>query len=86
MLSVMVARQRATKARAFVRTRRQSNAARLYDDPAGILKIASEGNALSYKDNIRKRLESMTANDNQKFEPSVQLVAGVGFEPTTFGL
>ena len=58
----------------------------LYGDLAGILRIASEDKSMKEKGKIEKRLESMTANDNHNFEPSVQLVAGVGFEPTTFGL
>ena len=33
-----------------------------------------------------KNLEAMSVNDNHNFEQSVQLVAGAGFEPTTFGL
>lgn len=58
----------------------------LYGDLAGILRIASEDKSMKEKGKIEKRLESMTANDNHNFEPSVQLVAGAGFEPTTFGL
>jgi hypothetical protein len=34
----------------------------------------------------RKRPEKVAVNDNNLFEPSLQLVAGAGFEPTTFGL
>ena len=55
-------------------------------DFAGILRIASEDKSKKEKGKIEKRLETMTANDNHNFEPSVQLVAGVGFEPTTFRL
>ncbi len=34
----------------------------------------------------RKRPEKVAVNDNILFEPSLQLVAGTGFEPVTFGL
>ncbi|MBT2970532.1 MAG: recombinase family protein [Candidatus Thiodiazotropha sp. (ex Ctena orbiculata)] len=58
----------------------------LYGDLAGILKISMRNKPMKFKGNKEKRLEPMTANDNHNFEPSVQLVAGAGFEPTTFGL
>ena len=58
----------------------------LYGDLAGILRIATEDKAMKDKGKIEKRLEAMAVNDNDNFEPSVQLVAGAGFEPTTFGL
>ncbi len=58
----------------------------LYGDLAGILKIASEDKSMKAKGKIEKRLETMAVNDNDNFEPSVQLVAGAGFEPTTYGL
>ena len=58
----------------------------LYGDLAGILKIATEDKAMKDKGKIEKRLEAMAVNDNDNFEPSVQLVAGAGFEPATFGL
>ena len=32
------------------------------------------------------RPEKKVANGNFLFEPSIQVVAGAGFEPTTFGL
>ena len=35
---------------------------------------------------LTKKLEKKVANDNVPFEPSLQLVAGTGFEPVTFGL
>ena len=35
---------------------------------------------------IKKRLRQIAVNDNYLSEPSVELVAGAGFEPTTFGL
>ncbi len=35
---------------------------------------------------IKKRLARLVANDNYSSQPSIELVAGVGFEPTTFGL
>ena len=35
---------------------------------------------------IKKRLRQIAANDNHLSEPSLKLVAGAGFEPTTFGL
>lgn len=58
----------------------------LHGDLAGILRIASEDKSMKDKGKIEKRLEVMAVNDNDNFEPSVQLVAGAGFEPTTFGL
>ena len=58
----------------------------LHGDLAGILRIATEDKAMRDKVKIEKRLEAMAVNDNDNFEPSVQLVAGAGFEPATFGL
>ena len=58
----------------------------LYGDLAGILRIATEDKKMKDKGNIEKRLARLVANDNYSSEPSVQLVAGAGFEPTTFGL
>lgn len=59
----------------------------LYGDLAGILKIASENGAMMKEISPEtKRLEKKAVNDNFLFEPSVQLVAGIGFEPMTFGL
>ncbi len=58
----------------------------LYGDLAGILRIATEDKTMKVKGTIEKRLDIMIVNDNHNIEPSVQLVAGVGFEPTTFGL
>ena len=55
-------------------------------DLADILRIATEDKTMKHKGNIEKRLEGMVANDNYRNEPSIQLVAGAGFEPTTFGL
>lgn len=49
----------------------------LYGDLAGILTMATHN---------EKRLERKAINDNCSFKPSVQLVAGAGFEPATFGL
>ena len=34
----------------------------------------------------KKRLRQIAVNDKHLSEPSVELVAGAGFEPTTFGL
>jgi DNA invertase Pin-like site-specific DNA recombinase len=48
----------------------------LHGDLAGILSIAAN----------EKRPVDNVANDNAIYRPSVQLVAGAGFEPTTFGL
>lgn len=48
----------------------------LYGNLAGILKIASEDNPLGHRDNIRKRLESLSANDNQRFERSAHIGSG----------
>lgn len=56
----------------------------LHGDLAGIQRIASEDKSMKEKGRIEKRLETMTVNYNLSFEPSVQLVAGVGFEPATF--
>ncbi len=58
----------------------------LYGSLAGILKIASEDKSMKNKAVNKKRLAGLVANDNYSSEPSVQLVAGAGFEPTTFGL
>ncbi|TNC82824.1 MAG: resolvase [Oleiphilus sp.] len=58
----------------------------LHGDLAGILRIAAEDKSMKDKGKIEKRLEVMAVNDNDSFEPSIQLVAGAGFEPTTFGL
>ena len=58
----------------------------LYGDLAGILKIATEEKSMKMTSLKTKRLEKGAANDNTIFEPSVQLVAGTGFEPVTFGL
>jgi site-specific DNA recombinase len=56
----------------------------LYGDIAGILSIAlKEKNMPSHNE---KRLKDKAVNNNTIFEPSVRLVAGAGFEPTTFGL
>ena len=41
---------------------------------------------MNYERRKEKRLASLIANDNYASEPSVQLVAGEGFEPPTFGL
>ncbi len=38
------------------------------------------------KSGIKKRLRQIAVNDNHLTKPSVELVAGAGFEPTTFGL
>ena len=51
----------------------------LYGDLAEILKMTIIKPA-------KKQPDLVTANDNYLFGSSVQLVAGVGFEPTTFGL
>ena len=58
----------------------------LYGDLAGILTIASQENPMNKATGIKKRLRQIAANDNHLSEPSVELVAGAGFEPTTFGL
>jgi site-specific DNA recombinase len=65
---------------------RKDLAVDLYGDLAGILKIATEDKSMKNKADIIKKLEAMTVNDNHNFERSIQLVAGAGFEPTTFGL
>lgn len=53
----------------------------LYGDLAEILKITSEDKTMK-----NRILERKAVNDNFLFEPSVQLVAGAGFEPMIFGL
>ncbi len=58
----------------------------LYGDLAGILKIASKGDAMKDLAQKSRRPERKVANDNFSFEPSIQVVAGKGFEPMTFGL
>ena len=58
----------------------------LYGDLAGILSIASQENPMKNKSLNEKRLRQIAVNDNFSSEPSVKLVAGAGFEPTTFGL
>ena len=56
----------------------------LYGDLAGILTIANEETSMKKGEAFTKRLKTMVANDNSN--PSIELVAGAGFEPTTFGL
>ncbi len=56
----------------------------LYGDLAGILRIASQEPSMRKDTGNKKRLRAV--NDNHLPEPSIELVAGVGFEPTTFGL
>ena len=58
----------------------------LYGNLAGILKIASKGDSMKNMAQKTKRPEKKAVNDNFFFGPSVQMVAGEGFEPTTFGL
>ena len=59
----------------------------LYASLAGVLKIASKGASMNDNNTpIKKRLRKIAVNDNYSSEPSIELVAGVGFEPTTFGL
>jgi len=58
----------------------------LYGDLAEILSIASKENAMKKTFYKEKRPRQMAVNDNHLPEPSVELVAGAGFEPTTFGL
>lgn len=58
----------------------------LHGDLAGILRIATEDKTMKAKGTIEKQLDNVIVNNNHITEPSVQLVAGVGFEPTTFGL
>ena len=48
----------------------------LYGDLAGILNIASEEKTMKNCTQKSKRPETCVANDNNSFEPSVQLVAG----------
>lgn len=58
----------------------------LHGDLAGILTIATKDKSLKRGAVKKERPESTVANGNHNFRPSVQLVAGAGFEPTTFGL
>ena len=58
----------------------------LYGDLAGILKIALEDTAMKNMMLETRKLEKKAINDNCLFEPSIQMVAGTGFEPVTFGL
>ncbi len=58
----------------------------LHGDLAGILSIAKQEDAMFQQGHIAKRPKVLIANDNLRFEPSLELVAGAGFEPTTFGL
>ena len=58
----------------------------LYGDLAGILSIASQENPMNISAGEKKRLRQIATNDNYSSEPSLELVAGAGFEPTTFGL
>ncbi|MCG7870525.1 MAG: recombinase family protein [Candidatus Thiodiazotropha lotti] len=54
----------------------------LYGDLAGILSVATQEKTMPQK---YKRPGKTACNDNNS-GPSVKLVAGAGFEPTTFGL
>ena len=56
----------------------------LHGSLAGILSVASKGTTM--KSTKEKRLRQIAVNDNYSPEPSIELVAGAGFEPTTFGL
>jgi site-specific DNA recombinase len=58
----------------------------LYGDLAGILTIAAKDKSLKTGAVNKDRPETTVANDNHNFRSSVQLVAGTGFEPMTFGL
>jgi hypothetical protein len=51
----------------------------LHGDLAGILKIASQENAMKMNPLNEKRLGQIAVNDNYSSEPSVMLVAGAGF-------
>jgi hypothetical protein len=54
----------------------------LYGDLAGILSIAAKEKSMPQK---CKKPGKIASNDNVS-GPSAKLVAGAGFEPTTFGL
>ncbi len=58
----------------------------LFGSLTGILKIASKEILMNNNTPIKKRLRQIAVNDNYSTEPSIELVAGAGFEPTTFGL
>ena len=58
----------------------------LHGDLAGILNIASKGDAMKKLDQKSKRPYKKTVNDNFLIGPSITVVAGKGFEPMTFGL
>ena len=58
----------------------------LYGHLVGILKIASKDKAMNNRMLETRKLEKIAINDNCLFELSIQMVAGTGFEPMTFGL
>ena len=58
----------------------------LFGDLAGILRIDSQENTMKNKTLNEKWLRQIAVSDKHLSEPSVELVAGAGFEPTTFGL
>ena len=58
----------------------------LYGDLAGILTIADEDQKLNKETLKIKQFRRLIANDNKSSKESIELVAGAGFEPTTFGL
>ncbi|MBL4682677.1 MAG: zinc ribbon domain-containing protein [Pseudomonadales bacterium] len=58
----------------------------LHGDLAGILNIAIEDKAMNHGPKIKKPLRTKTSELGSFSKRSVPLVAGAGFEPTTYGL
>ncbi len=58
----------------------------LHGSLAGILAMASKENSVKNLSQKGRRLAGLVANDNYSKQPSIELVAGAGFEPATFGL
>ncbi len=58
----------------------------LYGNLTGILNIASEEHSKNKMSALTKTLGTKVVNGNISSERSLQLVAGSGFEPLTFGL
>ena len=58
----------------------------LHGDLAGNLNIAMEDKAMNYGPKNKKPLRTKTSELGSFSKRSVPLVAGAGFEPTTYGL
>ncbi|MBX2834843.1 MAG: recombinase family protein [Micavibrio sp.] len=57
----------------------------LYGDLAGILSIAVENTSGKKQDSLVDQVKALASNDNDP-DLQIKMVAGAGFEPTTFGL